>query len=1845
MPDNTIDTLDIQISSSTKNATRAIDNLAKRLKALDSTLSGFNTSGLRNYAKELGRVTASFNALNRVQTSGIEKAIQKLNILSKIDLSNLKKQSIDIDLNIKGGDQKAKLEYAIDRTLNDIKVDTSALSKQIIDSFNIKGGAAAKIRSQMNELAKETANMYSGTETKGKLNEILEEMAQTIVKNGSVIKSELGSELSGAEQEYEDFYNYFKNKKLYVSDMLKVDIGNSDFGEILKQNLGNIVRDSMKGIDLNKSWEELADRFPTLIPKETVNAADQLITVLENLKKVRDSIKPVSIQELMGTQADQASDKVYGASADVYDQLQNKIGNHIKEAMNNANGQLPIDVEINTDKITLDIQKAVNKAADLKYNAVKITLDADVSQVKDAVSEKLKSIDAGQLKDISAEMKEFTDSLSGLGTIDFKGSGLNSILNSLMRLSQTDIGNFDTAKLDAILTTFSSMADMPDISNSVNRFVSSIARLANAGTKAEATTNSLPLLGKQLKKVIRQINSVKTVSDPVNSFVQAISKLANAGNKTGQTAEQLTTLADGVKDFFNAMQDAPEISENTLRMTEALGQLASAGGKIGTATNTINGAFNKISSAGGKLSSLFGTLAGKAKSGISAVVSGIANLANRSNGLKAPTSTLGNFVKTVLGFKAASAVMGKFNEAMEGKGILQIGSDITEVENVVDVAFGSMASKAYDFASTATKQFGLSELAAKNYSGTMMAMLNSSGVAQKSAAEMSTTLAGLAGDIASFYNIDTDTAFYKIRAGISGEIEPLKQLGINMSVANMESYALSQGITKSYNSMSQAEKTMLRYNYLMAVTGQQQGDFARTSGSYANQVRLLTLNIQSLSSVIGQGLIAAVLPGIQALNALMSKLMQAAEVFRNFMYVLTGKKLSGSTKGVVNDLAGLGDTTTDLSGIGDAGDSAASGLDDATASAKSLKKALSVLPFDELNQLTDNSDNSGTTPSTKKGSTGTGSTPDLGLGNLTNQIDDALNSEETPINKWAERIRQAFLNHDWEGLGKTIADMLNIGIRKIYDVINWDNVGPKISAFCDAFVRTFNSLVDNIHWDRLGRTIGAGINTLVNTFDLLIGPGGIDFKNLGNKLAIGLRGMLDEVNWTHLGNVLGSGFMVSWNLLDGFVQQMSAKNNAGITGWEQLGTSVAETMNGTFSRISFSQIANTIATGLNGAFQTLFTWAQTFNWTGLVDNIAGGINTFITKFDWKSNGQAINTFLTNFLNALVDLAGSTDWEAFGEGVGTFLSQIDWGSHFVKLITVLGDVLGGVFKGLGDTSAGKFVEAFAAVALVSKTSKMVSGILSAMNLLPQGTNVAGTLFGSALKGIAKKLSESTLGTAIGVYALDAVDALKAIPTKLTTEVGPMILEAISTKIWPAATSFIGSIGTWITGTFAPAMASAFSTVASVLFSPIGLAVIGAVVGGFLLWKNWDTVTEFAGKAKDAIGGAFSTAGEWLVSHGQNLINGLFNGAQAVMKGAASWLKNNITDPIVNGVKSLFGIHSPSTVFSDIGNYLMSGLKQGISDKIGSIVDLFSGIKTTVSGVWDKITTATESAWGTIGSKVRGAWETITGQTKTNADSTAANAEKAFSRVSSSAKTNWSNSNRDVTTNVRQIKINAGKELGYMDETVRSHFQSQYNIAYGKWKDLARDLSSYIRGTMNNDIGSGITSIVNTIQSNFGGMYSIGQNAMQNLKNGIQSVHINLPHISMDYTDWQEGQTHKWRYNSRVDWYAKGGLFNAASVIGVGEAGKEAVLPLTNKKAMQNIADSITGNMPDGSIGISKEDLTNAVTKGVAMAMAGNNSNSAPQYIANTINVDGRALAKAVTKAQRDNNRRMNPSPAW
>lgn len=296
------------------------------------------------------------------------------------------------------------------------------------------------------------------------------------------------------------------------------------------------------------------------------------------------------------------------------------------------------------------------------------------------------------------------------------------------------------------------------------------------------------------------------------------------------------------------------------------------------------------------------------------------------------------------------------------KSCVQLGSDLSEVQNVVDVTFGSMSKQIDAFSKAAIKQFGLSETAAKKYSSTMGAMLKSMGMSTDQAFNMSTTLAGLAGDLASFYNLTTDEAFAKLRSGISGETEPLKQLGINLSVANLEAYALSQGITKSYNAMTQAEQATLRYNYLLKATSDAQGDFARTSGSWANQVKILRMQFDSMKASLGQGFIMALTPVIKVLNRVMERLTKLANTFKVVMAIITGQDLNETVQAQASS-AVSSDMAEDMVGISDAAQNTADSVGGITDNLKDADKAAKrfLMSFDEIHKLQSDDDNNGLT--------------------------------------------------------------------------------------------------------------------------------------------------------------------------------------------------------------------------------------------------------------------------------------------------------------------------------------------------------------------------------------------------------------------------------------------------------------------------------------------------------------------------------------------------------------------------------------------------------------------------------------------------------------------------------------------------------------------------------------------------------------------------------------------------------------------------------------------------------------------------------------------------------------------
>ena len=1510
----------------------------------------------------------------------------------------------------------------------------------------------------------------------------------------------------------------------------------------------------------------------------------------------------------------------------------------------------------------------------------------NINSVTKAI-EKLGKVDSSNAQQTINSIQKVAHSMSVLNTVDFSGSKVIQGINAVKRLMEVKTDNFDTTTLDKIANSMKSFSDLPDVSSSTNRFVSSLQKLVNAGDKAKQVEVALPGLGKQLKSVIKTLSRVGDVSEPTNLFVQSIGRLASAGNKTSQTAGQLQTLAQETKKFFKVMENAPKISENTIRMTEALAQLASAGGKVNTATNSISSAFSKLSSGTLSLGNLVIKTASKIGSGIKTIIGWFQRLGNGSSGIKTASFNLGNLLKTAIGFKAIRGL------ANLGKSAIGFGSAITEIENVVDVSFGSMADEAYKFASTAKEQFGLSELAAKQYSGTMMAMMKSSGVAQDAASKMSISLAGLAGDIASFYNIDTDTAFQKIRSGISGEIEPLRQLGINLSVANMEAYALSKGITTSYNAMSQAEKVALRYNYLMSVTGDVQGDFARTSGTWANQVRLLTLNFQSLSAVIGQGLIAGILPAIQALNALMSKLMQAANAFRNFMYVLMGKKLKGSQSGV-------SDIVSNLGGIETAGDNASSGLDDATSSAKKLKKALSVLPFDQLNQLTDNSDNSGT--ASKSLGSGLGDLADSFAG-IQDSLDEVLTVDETPINKWAAKIRKAFINKDWKGLGFTIADMINVGMQKIYEVINWNNVGPKITEFVNAFTTAFNSMVSGIDFDLMGRLLGAGINTAVNTLNLLLGEGGIDFSGIGAKLSQLLKGAIKEIDWTGLGNLIGNSFMASWKMLSGFVKDMSKKDGAGITGWGKLGTAIGKALNGAIKKIDMNTIADALSGLLNGAFESLKSFTETFNWDDLATKIRDGIAKFIKETNWKENGQALGDFISHLCTALKDSLTTDTFYEFGQGVGTFLGELPWGEILSTaadlLLTGLTSALNGLFDGLEEKHpiAGHLAEwltkAFIAVKIAN-----ITGI--------------GTLVGSLVGHIASKIAEKKnaemiaekLADVLGDGTSGAKEAIKDLGDAAESA-GNGGFTTLAEKIknlgdvaqtaggqfqgfWGYATN-LGATAFVMEGLgqvkkamdFKDSTADAFNDfevvrkALKILEDQTGISGDKFIGLGGDLKNVKDNAFDFDGQLqtvetslenlgissdtfKQALKQAMEESDTSTNSHVSN-INEYIGTMGTEFDNAKSALERLSNQAVITPTQ--FDELSAVLQQQESSGATARAAFQALMDKMaemgidtGKVIKAFSeDVPKSSSTMSKSVETATKSIYsnsktgfGIASAAVSTAMAGMKKSTESTMPSIWSKIKNTNDDVETNSKTNWGNSANAVSTALGTMDTDTKDVMGKVMTTIQSYWSSVlintnqiWEKASGKVDKETEKMKTYTETNLYG-ISDKIKRLFNV------NLTSIGRETAQSFADGMKQVH--LPTLTYYISEWRKHDLGGGRTSStpvyKPNWYAKGGLFNGAQVIGIGEAGSEAVLPLENPRTMKKIADSIVSSS-GGSMGLTKEEMAKAVAQGVAMAMSMNSGAKNPQYIMNSIILDGSEIAKAVTKAQNDTDSRFKPSPAY
>lgn len=359
-----------------------------------------------------------------------------------------------------------------------------------------------------------------------------------------------------------------------------------------------------------------------------------------------------------------------------------------------------------------------------------------------------------------------------------------------------------------------------------------------------------------------------------------------------------------------------------------------------------------------------------------------------------------------------------------------------------------------------------------------------------------------------------------------------------------------------------------------------------------------------------------------------------------FVAALTGKGTFTKAVGVQQDYAASLDKTSK----------------NTNKAAKAAKNYLS--PLDEIERY----------ESDASSGSGTGSGAGSGV------VDPSQMFEEVPIASSikgvADKIRQLIKSEDWEGLGAYVASGINAGMQKIYDAINWNNVGPKITKFTTAFTKTFNSLVDHIDWNLMGRTIGAGINTIVYTLNQLIT--GINWKNLGKGFANGFNGIVKEVDFNALGRLIGNKFMIIPNIAYGFVKNLN---------WKACGTALGNGLNGVVQSIDLGTIGTAFGTAITGVFQMAINFSQTFDWKALGENIYTGINNLLYSLDFATIGQGITDFCTGFLDTIGTTIQGMDWEKLGSQIVTAFLSIDWLGLAVKCAKVGLMLVQGILEGI------------------------------------------------------------------------------------------------------------------------------------------------------------------------------------------------------------------------------------------------------------------------------------------------------------------------------------------------------------------------------------------------------------------------------------------------------------------------------------------------------------------------------------------------------------------------------------
>lgn len=974
-----------------------------------------------------------------------------------------------------------------------------------------------------------------------------------------------------------------------------------------------------------------------------------------------------------------------------------------------------------------------------------------------------------------------------IGNLQDKLQGLGDTLNSLNGAS---ISNFASG-MSQLATSLRGVSSID--TRTFSKIATNMEKLGNLDTARLVSSASA------LKSMATELSGFASISKQSAEITQLTASISKLGSKSaGYAADNIRNLGSALKEVMTTLSNAPRVSNNIIQMTNALANLSQQGSKVGSASRSLVTGFSNTTK----------------------------SIKSTRSGFRGLASTIGKFYAT---YWLVMRAVGKIGGAVD------LASQLTEVQNVVDTTFGDMASKVDDFTKTSIQDFGMSELTVKQISSRFQALGTSIGISSEqvangtavankalmsqnntlykttdSMADMSLNLTRLAGDMASFYDVDQADVAKSLQSIFSGTIAPLRRYGLDLTQATLSEWAMKNGLDANIKSMTQAEKVLLRYNYVMANTQAAQGDFAKTANTWANSVRVLKQEFQAWGSIIGSVVINALKPFVQALSKVMLKVISFTKTVADALGAIFGWTIEISGGGATVD--GMEDIAD---GVGDIGDNA----DSSNKKAQKLKKTL--LSIDEIHALDDNSD------SGSGGGSGSGGSGGGGAGS---GVDSSLKKTDGLLEKYKSSIKDLY------SLGKYIGDALASAMESI----DWKKIYQKADNFGKGLADFLNGLISPRLFYDLGATIAGSLNTAL-----------------------------------HFLNSFGTTF-----------------------DWTNFGLSIANGINGFFENFDFALLAKTINAWVQGIYTVLTTAIKNVSWKDVLKGITDFLSNLdiktveiivgtllIKKIISLKLGSVALAFIGKSLSKAIAqaIASKIGFELVeGAGIGTAIMQA-FKTIFASLSTNLGLLIEGLFSGLslGDAITAAF--GTGAVDLLATIGSAFSAIA--------GTILSIVNFVKMLKDGFSWVNEILM--VIGV-ALATIGAILAGVAALPAVIVGAIVAAVATIVvvvkdnWNAICELFSTVGEWFNGNVIKPVVS--------FFKDMWKTISGFFSS---LWKDIVTVWQGASKwfsstVIEPIVGFF----KGFATRAQQIFQGVWIIIQAIWIVASSWFNNNVITPISN-----------------------------------------------------------------------------------------------------------------------------------------------------------------------------------------------------------------------------------------------------------------------------------------------------------------------------------------------------------